>query len=290
MSHFNAAEQDAIRRANRPMEQDGLISMVDVLDELYDGIETLTAGSTALGADIDSLALGGGAFTVNADLTTGLTLALQGGRVSLGTTVLSVAPTTIALATSATNYVEVDSAGALHANTAAFTAGRCPLYVVVTGTGAITSWTSAKALLSLASISSVIRSEQVQVFTLIASGGAQSFPIQSPGVTAKVAAAVLSVANAITQSDANYWTWSIVNLGPSGTGATAIDAATAASTTKATGGVSLGAGIGRSIALNATSANLNTAANDRLVLTLTPTGTPSPLIGGIVRIDFSLTA
>lgn len=47
----------------------------------------------------------------------------------------------VALTASSTNYVEADRTGAVTANTTGFTAGRLPLYEVVTNASAATSWT-----------------------------------------------------------------------------------------------------------------------------------------------------
>lgn len=47
---------------------------------------------------------------------------------------------TVALTASQTNYVEVDHTGAVSVNTTAFSAGRAPLYKVVTNTTTVTSY------------------------------------------------------------------------------------------------------------------------------------------------------
>lgn len=295
MSHFDATQQDAIRRSNRPMELAG-VSMVTVLEDLFDISDGLTSGSTAQGADIDSLALGGGAFTVATDTTVGLTLGYQAGRFHNGKALVSVAAGTIALAPSTTNYVEVDRAGALHTNTVGFTSGRLPLYTVVTGVSTITGWTSAKPLMTLIGLAAVDGT------MLTAAGGTKelsgqlgtinattSFAFNCPATAATLAAAVFSSSAAIAASDTDYWTWTLTNLGPSGSGTTVMLAGAAANTTKLTGGTALTANVARSLSLTGTGTDLVTAANDRLVLTMTKTGSPADLTLSAVRLDFAFT-
>lgn len=79
----------------------------------------------------------------------GLDFAYGPGRVRDDNTVADVAAGTVTLADDDTNYVEVTGAGAVSANTAGFTAGRIPLYEVVTASTAITSVTDRRALLSV---------------------------------------------------------------------------------------------------------------------------------------------
>jgi hypothetical protein len=73
--------------------------------------------------------------------TTGLTWGVMRGyhRNSSGTYTL-LADTTVSLTDNATNYVEMDSAGAVYAS-GSFTGGRFPLYTVVTASGVVTSYT-----------------------------------------------------------------------------------------------------------------------------------------------------
>lgn len=86
-------------------------------------------------------------FGIDAVGTSGLTLSLFGGKVLVGGAVTSVSnQATLAMTASATNYVEFDPTGTgstsgIRMNTAGFTAGRVPLYSVVCGSTAITSWT-----------------------------------------------------------------------------------------------------------------------------------------------------
>lgn len=79
--------------------------------------------------------------------TSGLTLSIFGGKVLVAGALTTLAnQTSIAMTSSSTNYVEFDptdtgTTSGIKVNTTAFTAGRTPLYTVVTSGSAITSWT-----------------------------------------------------------------------------------------------------------------------------------------------------
>jgi hypothetical protein len=77
----------------------------------------------------------------------------------------------------------------------------------------------------------------------------------------------------LAASNTDYITFSITNLGTTGSGTAAMLAATDANTTKATGGTALTANAVRSLALNGTAANLVVAAGDRLLIRAAATGT-----------------
>jgi hypothetical protein len=81
-------------------------------------------------------------FGRQARLTSGLTWAYYGGRfrASAGT-YSTITNATLALSASTTNYIEVTVDGVVSSNTSAFTAGRIPLYTVVTGAATVTSYT-----------------------------------------------------------------------------------------------------------------------------------------------------
>jgi len=64
-------------------------------------------------------------------------------------TIVAVAATTLGMTNTATNYVEVNSAGVVSANTTAYTLGRVPLGVVVCAGGDITSITAQSNALDL---------------------------------------------------------------------------------------------------------------------------------------------
>lgn len=77
-----------------------------------------------------------------ASTTSGLTWGYYGGKINIAGTVTSISNGTVALSASTTNYVEADpNAGAVSKNTTAFTAGRIPLYTVVTGGSSVSSYT-----------------------------------------------------------------------------------------------------------------------------------------------------
>lgn len=92
-------------------------------------------------------------------------------------------------------------------------------------------------------------------------------------VAGTLSAARFSGVDALTASDSNYITFSIANLGTTGSGTAAMLAATDANTTKATGGTGLTANALRTLTLNGTAANLVVAAGDRLRIRATVTGT-----------------
>lgn len=82
-----------------------------------------------------------------ASTTAGLTWGYYGGYLAISSVPTAIANGTVALTASATNYVEATpSTGAVTKNTTAFTSGRIPLYVVVTGTASVTSYTDRRCI------------------------------------------------------------------------------------------------------------------------------------------------
>jgi len=73
--------------------------------------------------------------------TSGLVWGYYGGVVANNGALVAVANGALTLAASATNYIEATAAGVVSTNTTGYTAGRKPLYTVVTGAGSITSYT-----------------------------------------------------------------------------------------------------------------------------------------------------
>ncbi len=72
----------------------------------------------------------------------GTTWGYYGGNALVNGVVTQIANGTIALPVSATSYIEANpTTGAVTANSTAFTSGYIPLYSVVVGSSAITSWT-----------------------------------------------------------------------------------------------------------------------------------------------------
>lgn len=79
--------------------------------------------------------------------------------------------------------------------------------------------------------------------------------------------------DALAASDTNYITWTLVNLGQSGVGTTAMIAVDNLNTTKATGGTAITAVAKHALVIHGTSANLIVAKGDVLRLRATVTGT-----------------
>jgi hypothetical protein len=79
-------------------------------------------------------------FGRRASTTAGLSWGYYGGTLNVSGTPTSISNGTVALTASATNYLEATAAGVVSANTSAFTAGRIPLYTIITGTSTVTSY------------------------------------------------------------------------------------------------------------------------------------------------------
>lgn len=80
-------------------------------------------------------------FGRRASTTTALTWGYYGGYMRVDGVLTAIANGTVSLTGSTTNYVEVNRSGTVSANTTGFTAGRIPLYSIVTGSSTITSYT-----------------------------------------------------------------------------------------------------------------------------------------------------
>lgn len=77
-----------------------------------------------------------------ASTTSGLNWGYYGGNILLNGVLTQIANGSLALTPSSTNYLEANPAdGAVSKNTTGFTAGRWPLYSIVAGASAITSYT-----------------------------------------------------------------------------------------------------------------------------------------------------
>lgn len=81
-----------------------------------------------------------GLFAKRDSTTTGLTWGYFGGPLIVDGAVTQIANGTVSLTASTTNYVEATAAGVVSASLGVFTAGRIPLYTVVTSSSGITSW------------------------------------------------------------------------------------------------------------------------------------------------------
>jgi len=104
-----------------------------------------------------------------------------------------------------------------------------------------------------------------------------------------LSAAKIVVKTTVTTSDTDYWTFAIVNKGQSGSGSTAMLAATDANTSKATGGSAITAYTARALSLNGTPANLAVAAGDVLEITATKSGSAANLVELGVDIELATT-
>lgn len=296
--HFNSSAANTIDRDARNMQAAG-IALSGVLNDLYATIAAGNIGITANAWDVDSLALGGGAFSRDLVNNTGLVFAYLGGRIMKGLSVLTVSGGSLTLPPSTTSYIEVDPAtGTVSTNTSAFTAGRVPLYTVTTGVATIATATNAKALLAAIGLASIVGSQlslaastkSIEIPLSGSISATTSISVICPDVAAILIKATFATATAVAANDTNYWTLSVVNKGPAGTGTTAMLAATDSNTTKATGGSAMSSFIKRDATLHGTAGNLITAAGDVLVFTLTATGSPTAMTQCVLRLDLQFTA
>jgi hypothetical protein len=88
-------------------------------------------------------------FGCRPSTTTGLTFGYYGGVMIVDGVVTAISSGTVLLTTATTNYVESTTAGVVSTNTTSFTAGRIPLYTIVTGASTISTVTPARGHLFL---------------------------------------------------------------------------------------------------------------------------------------------
>jgi hypothetical protein len=96
-----------------------------------------------------------GYFEQNASTTTGLTFGFRAGLIRKNNTIVVVAGGALGMVASQTNYVEVDDAGTVASNTAGFTSGKIPLWMVVTDGSSITSVTDKRTPFTIVSASNI---------------------------------------------------------------------------------------------------------------------------------------
>ena len=114
-------------------------------------------------------------------------------------------------------------------------------------------------------------SEMMQGATIATTGNSDVYVIaDAAGV---LTSARFSGTDALAASDTNYITFTITNLGTTGSGTATMLAATDANTTKTTGGSALTANALRALTLNGTASNLVVAAGDRIRARAAVTGT-----------------
>ena len=86
-------------------------------------------------------------FGRRASTSSALTWGDYGGTLGVGGVLTAVSNGTLSLPASSTIYIESTAAGVVSTNTTGFTAGRIPLYTVVTGASGVTSYTDNRAIL-----------------------------------------------------------------------------------------------------------------------------------------------
>ena len=290
LTYYTPTQADAIDRDNRQMAAIDL-PMSGELDDIRSLIAAGSIGIQSAAKDVDSLTLGGGHFTVDPLLTTGLTFALQAGRVRWTNTIVSSAAQSVALSASSVNYVEVDTTGTVYTNTAGFTAGRVPLYLVTTGVSAIATIVNSKPLITAVSPGSVTGSllSTTAATRVINKDVADVSATTSFCIIAPVSGTLIkmSIANksAFATSDTNNWGFGLVNQ--SNATVAMLASGAGVNTTAATGGAALAAYTRRVLTLSGTSANLNVNEGDVLEFTVTKTGAPADLLEFASRFDFS---
>ena len=114
--------------------------------------------------------------------------------------------------------------------------------------------------------------------TVAASGNTDEYVI-SP-VNGILTEALFSGVDALATSNTSYITFTITNLGPSGTGTKTMLAAVDGNTPKATGGAALAADTRRSLTINTTAANLRVSVGDRIRIRAAVTGTLANTVTG----------
>ena len=264
-----------------------------VQENLLDAIANGNIGVTAAAYDVDSLALDGGHFSKDSDTTTGLTFGYKAGRIFNGKAVISVSAGTLLLSASNTNYVEVSRSGTMSSNTSAFTSGAIPLYQITTGVSSISAIVNKKNFLFTVPnggftgdmFSTIQKTKCLQIPLGTLSATTTLPPIILPPAAGTITAARVIVKTTVTQSDTDFWTFTLINKGASGTATTALLAATDANTTKTTGGSQLVNYVARALTLTGTTANLDHAASDAVVLTATKAGSAANLVDAVLEIE-----
>lgn len=291
---YTPDQHDIMNRDNRLMEQNGIALSV-IIEDILAQIRSGNIGITADAKDVDAICKGGGSFSYNASLSSGLNFYYDAGRFHNGASIINVAASYVALTDNATNYIEVDSTGVISDNTSGFTTDRMPLFTVVTSGGVITSVTQRKPLLAMifsSTISGARSTATQRTKTVRESYGTINatttkyidLPQTTDGDITKIR---ITTSNTAAASDVNYWTIAAVNKGAAGSGTTALLAATDANTTKATDGSGFTANAPRDMTLHGTAANLEVVGPHRVAITFTKTASAPDLEDVSVAIDVS---
>ena len=291
---LNASTKAALDRSFRGFEAYFGSPFSSLIQEnILDEIEAGNVGIDANAWDVDALALDGGHFGQDADTTTGLTFGYRAGRIFNGKSVITVAAGTLLLSASNTNYVECSRAGVVSSNTSAFTSGAIPLYSITTGVSTISAVTNKKNFLFTVPnggftgdmFSTIQKTKVLQISLGTINATTVLPPIILPPAAGTITAIRLAVKTTISQSDTDYWTFSAVNKGAAGTATTALLLATDVNTTKTTGGSGITNYVARSLSLTGTTANLDFAASDCLVLTATKAAAAAALVDAVLEVE-----
>ena len=108
---------------------------------LLDLISSSQSGKEVTSNALDDALSPASLFGRRASTTAALTWGYYGGPIYVDGVLTSIANGTVALSASNTNYVQSTRAGVVSTNTAGFTAGQIPLYVIVAGASTVTSYT-----------------------------------------------------------------------------------------------------------------------------------------------------
>jgi hypothetical protein len=275
---------DKVGRAYNFESGDTLSRLIQ--EDILDPIDNSPLGATASAAEIDAAAAGVG-FVPGTHA--GLNFVYGAGRLNLGYSSVTVSGGSVALSASATNYIEVDRAGTVSANTTAFTAGRYALWVVATSGVAVATTTRAQpdgTLLGDNAVNGLMLSTPgatkevlVPVGLVPTAAGTVYFTATVPKSIA--AASVITAASfvsrtALAANNTNYVTWTITNRNSDGTGTQVlVDGTAAANSTKVTGGSAIVAKGRRDLTLVTVSggAERDVVGGDVLEIAITGTGT-----------------
>jgi hypothetical protein len=156
--------------------------------------------------------------------SSGLTWGYYGGTINVAGVLTAIANGTVALTASATNYVESNGAGSVTANTSGFTAGRIPLYTVVTGSASVSSYTDHRISIPLPGVA-------VRFVKAMANANQTLTANESRAAILEATGALTALRDLIVPIGAQQWTvfanvtggFGIRVIGPSGTGITIAD-------------------------------------------------------------------
>lgn len=136
---LTSAQADAMNRDHPALALIG----INFATYVYETIQTALATIESELATVEG-------FSQNISTTTGLDYGYKAGIIQLHNgTIVSVAAGTVTLTNSTTNYVEVNAAGTVSANTSGFTSTSLPLATIVTSGGTISTVTNKRGAFAL---------------------------------------------------------------------------------------------------------------------------------------------